>query len=42
MAESDATKATEGKLDFVEDNLRGEKKLSIQFPVFSSGDVCWV
>ena len=26
MAENDATEVTEGKLDFDEDNLRGEKK----------------
>ena len=32
MAESDTATVTEGKLDFDEDNLRGEKKLWTQFP----------
>ena len=30
MAESDAAKVTEGKLDFDVDNLRGEKKMRMQ------------
>ena len=34
MAENDATEVTEGKLDFDEDNLRGEKKLWMQFLCF--------